>query len=201
MWLSTLLTASVVCDIHLQRQNFFVDAVEVVHGYRPWTQAGHIAAHLLGCLEVEVFHVKVRKQQLSHLLIDHILRELQQIVEKSAATHHLFDNTVRVSFRSHSTVNEKYKKRIMISRTRTENSKYNCIKLESRQKRSWAAAWWTPLNSVQPMPFNSVLDTAWVQVLEIGQLQGPITPKWYDPEKKLTSKTPPCYSHRLNLIA
>jgi len=77
------------CQNYLERQNFFVDAVEAVHSDDPGTQTGHVTTHLLGRLQVEIFHVQVRQQQFRHLLIDRILRELQKIVEECTGAHHL----------------------------------------------------------------------------------------------------------------
>jgi len=76
-------------DSDLERQNFLVDAVEVVHGDDPRAKAGHVAANLLRRFQIEIFHAEVRNQQFGHLFVDHVLRELQKVVEEIAAAHHL----------------------------------------------------------------------------------------------------------------
>ena len=61
---------------HLEREHLLVDGVEGGHGFGPRAEAGHVAAHPLGRLDVVVGHVEVWTQQLHHLLIDGVFGEL-----------------------------------------------------------------------------------------------------------------------------
>ena len=64
---------------NLQRQNFPVDGVEVGHGNHPRTQTGNVSANLLGGLQVEVFHGKIRHQKFGSFTVDGVFGKVEQV--------------------------------------------------------------------------------------------------------------------------
>lgn len=77
------------CQIGLQWQHFFVDAVEKCHRFSPRQQTGYVAAHTTSHIHIVIFHRKIWLQKVNHFVVYRIFWIILQLQQKRCARHHL----------------------------------------------------------------------------------------------------------------